>query len=71
VQAHHRQAFLQRLGDSALRLAVEESQLRSCEVSTLDNEMAGGLAPCAQSVPVQFVVLRSSFGNSTVGLKAP
>ena len=69
-QAHHRQAFLKRLGSSALRLAVEESSVRSCEAATLDNEMSGGLAPSAQSVPVQFIVLRSSLGNSTVGLKA-
>mgnify|MGYP001807178230 CR=1 FL=1 len=39
------------------------------QVSQLDNEMAGGLAPSAQSVPVQFIVFRAVVGNDTVGVK--
>ncbi len=39
------------------------------QVSKLDNEMAGGLPPTAETVPVQLLVFRSSLGNDTVGLK--
>ncbi|GFR41661.1 hypothetical protein Agub_g2403, partial [Astrephomene gubernaculifera] len=65
----NRERFLRELQSGPLRLAVEECSLQQCEVSKLDNEMAGGLAPTAESVPVQFLVFRSCVGNDTVGLK--
>ncbi|KXZ50506.1 hypothetical protein GPECTOR_16g681 [Gonium pectorale] len=65
----NREAFLDKLRNGPLRLAVEECSLQQCEVSKLDNEMAGGLAPSAETVPVQFLVFRSCVGNDTVGLK--
>ncbi|GLC46867.1 hypothetical protein PLESTM_001936200 [Pleodorina starrii] len=65
----NRERFLEELRGGPLRLAVEECSLQQCEVSKLDNEMAGGLAPTAETVPVQFLVFRSSLGNDTVGLK--
>ncbi|GIL61774.1 hypothetical protein Vafri_16165 [Volvox africanus] len=65
----NRERFLAELRSGPLRLSVEECSLQQCEVSKLDNEMAGGLAPTAETVPVQFLVFRSSLGNDTVGIK--
>ncbi|GIL85982.1 hypothetical protein Vretimale_9023 [Volvox reticuliferus] len=65
----NRERFLEELRSGPMRLTVEECSLQQCEVSKLDNEMAGGLAPTAETVPVQFLVFRSSLGTDTVGLK--
>ncbi|EFJ47758.1 hypothetical protein VOLCADRAFT_91666 [Volvox carteri f. nagariensis] len=65
----NRERFLQEVRSGPLRLSVEECSLQRCEVSKLDNEMAGGLSPTVETVPVQFLVFRSGLGNDTVGLK--
>ena len=50
-------------------LAAQEAERLSCEVNKLDVEMLGGVT--TETLPIEFMLFRSSAGRDTISLKLP